>query len=107
VSPREAVGDELLCEIHKLGDELAVRNSVTHFAIGCASTMVGVVAFGIAMRLLIDSARLPYFFWPIAVLAVACVFLALRGFFKARRLQLCERERFKQYLALRARAGLD
>ena len=107
MTPREAAGEELLSEIHKLGDELAVRSSVTHFAVACASTMVGIVAFGVAMRLLIDSVRLPYLFWPVAAVAAACVFLALRGFFKGRRLQLFERERFQQYLALRARAGLD
>ena len=99
--------EQELSEVRKLAEELAVRRSVTHYAIGLAASMTGIVSFGVSMRLLVESVHQPLIFWPIALLAVASVVMSLRGFVLARRLQLVERERFKHYLELRARAGLD
>jgi hypothetical protein len=100
--------EQLQQQIARLGDELAVRRSITHYAVGCGCAMIGIIAFGVSMRLLVDSERLPVvLFWALLALALACVATSLRGFIKGRRTQLWERERFAQYVALRARAGLD
>jgi NAD/NADP transhydrogenase alpha subunit len=100
--------EQLQEQLARLGDGLAVRRSVTHYAVGFGCAMVGIMSFGVSMRLLVESEKLPVvLFGVLSGLALACVAAALGAFIRGRRLQLEERERFAQYLALRAKAGLD
>lgn len=105
ITPRS--DEDLLQEVERLGARLACRHSMTALAVGFISTMVAVISFGVSMRLLIESARLPKFFWPIAALFLVAFCLATVEFLKGRRQLREERALFRQYLELRGRAGLD
>jgi len=94
-------------ELDRLGQQLAVRRSITFFAAGIICSMLVVMTFGLTVRLAVDSVRLPYLFWPIATLCCGSVCGGLYGFFKGRHLLLQERAQFRHYLELRAKAGLD
>ncbi|MBI5549713.1 MAG: hypothetical protein HY901_37985, partial [Deltaproteobacteria bacterium] len=98
-------------ENDRLAQELAVRWSITHFAVALFSCMALVVTTGIAAHLLVDahraSQRVSILLWPSAGLAAISLVLAVGGFIRGRRLLLAERSRFRQFLALRAQAGLD
>lgn len=99
--------DDDRAELDRLGERLAVRTSITHFAIGFVSTFLGIIAFGITLRLIIDAKKAGLWFVPVAALTCACVFLAVHGFAQGRRLAATERTDYRRYLELRARAGLD
>ncbi len=98
---------ELRVKAEKLGEELAVRRSVTYIATGLVCCMVAIITFGLSMRLFIDSAKPPRVFWVVLPVCVVSLVASLRGFFKGWRLRLDERARFRQYLELREKAGLD
>lgn len=102
-----ATPDALRSEVEKLGQELAVRRSVGHFAVGLIGSMLTLITFGLSMRLLADSAKLPHLFWPVGVLSLGCLIASLRGFFKGRRLRVEEQAQFRRYLEVRSKAGLD
>lgn len=97
----------LAAEIQALGDKLAARGSVTAFARGFALLCLSVIGLGVAGRLLAESARLPFFFWPIAVVGLSCLAGALLSAVTGGRLQAVERADFDRYRQLRARAGID
>ena len=94
-------------EVEQLGQQLAVRRSITLFAACFICAMASVMTVGLAVRLAVDSTRLPYAFWPAAVVGAGFVTASLVSAVKGRRLLRHEREQFQRYLELRSRAGLD
>jgi len=107
-SPLALVDDPALAaELKQLGDKLGSRQSVTAFARSYALTCAGVIVLGIATKLFVESARVPHFFWPIAVVGLGCVVGAVTSVLAGRRLQVSERAEFARYRELRTRAGLD
>lgn len=105
VAPAPAEG--LHQEVDRLGAQLACRQSITALAVAFVSSTIAVITFGVSMRLLIESARLPKFFWPIAALFLVAFSVATVEFLKGRRQLREERALFRHYLELRGRAGLD
>ncbi len=94
-------------EIEALAQKLQDRASVRRLARAYVLTLVGIIAFGVGSRLLVESSRLPYFAAPIMGLFLLCFIFGARDVIAGRRLLLEERREFRRYRALRAEAGLD
>ncbi len=94
-------------ELEKLGQKLEDRASIRHLARAYAMVLVGIISFGIGTRLLADSAHVPFFFWPVAAIFLACCVVGSRSALLGRKLLVEEREEFRRYCALRAEAGIE
>ncbi len=106
---KNAATDAERLELEQLSSKLAVRHSMTHYAVGLVATFVCLVAAGISVKLGRDLAGTTvwYLYFPSAVLALACMAVAARSFLKGQRLKEQERSQFRRLLELRAKAGLD
>lgn len=93
--------------MERLGDRLASRKSIDLFARSYVLSFVGVIAFGVSMLLMAQSAHLPHFFWPILAISIACLLAAgisaVKGIVKLK----AERVEFGRFRELRARAGIN
>ncbi len=87
--------------------ELALRDrsSIRDLFAAFFLSMLGLVAFGVSMRLLHDSASLPKFFWPVAALFLGCLGGAIRLGIRGRGKVHVERAQFSRYKALRDQLG--
>ena len=99
--------DSEQAELKTLAARLAVRGSAMHFALAFGATFLGIIAGGISVKLAIDFAKTGIWFFPVFVLALACVAVAVLGFWRGQRLSVQERAEFQRMLELRAKAGLD
>jgi hypothetical protein len=97
----------LSSELEELGQRLQDRASIRHLARAYVMVLVGIITFGIATRLLVDSTRVPFFFWPVAAIFLGCFAVGTRSALLGRRLLVQERDEFRRYRALRAEAGLE
>jgi len=93
-------------ELESLSAQLAIRDSITHFAVAAISGVVAVIAFGISLRLAMDVGDLAVF-GPVGAIFFCCIGIALFGVLKGRRLRAQEYASFQRYQALRLAAGLD
>lgn len=97
----------LASEIEALAQKLQDRASVRRLARAYVLTLVGIIAFGVGTRLLVDSSRLPYLAVPVLGVFLLCLVFGVRDAISGRRLLAEERREFRRYQALRAEAGLE
>ncbi|HWE25389.1 MAG TPA: hypothetical protein VG496_15735, partial [Myxococcales bacterium] len=76
--------EELEAELNRLQDVARQRRSVDRFARAGAEGFVWIVLTGVCAKLLKDSARIPYFFFVLALLDLFLLFDAVRSFRRAR-----------------------
>lgn len=99
--------EELEAELNRLQDVARQRRSVDRFARAGAEGFVWIVLTGVCAKLLKDSARIPYFFFVLALLDFFLLFDAVRSFRRARAELRVESEALRKLRELRARLGID
>jgi hypothetical protein len=106
-SPSDRLSPEQRAELAQLDSRLASRESIFWLSRAWVLSIVGVIAFGVSMRLLVDSAKLPYLLAPVALVFLACLVGALYSGLRGWRQLVTERVQFGRYRELRKLAGLE
>ncbi|MCI0573089.1 MAG: hypothetical protein L0Y66_20280 [Myxococcaceae bacterium] len=91
----------------KLQAELASRQSTVHFAHAGVSLVWAMLIAGAAIKLFVDSARVPYLAWAATLATVGLTTYALVRFRRAREALRDELVRFEQLKALRRQLKVD
>jgi hypothetical protein len=99
--------DELEAELKRLQDVARERRSVDRFARAGVGGFCWLVLTGVCTKLAWDSARLPIFFYVLALLDLLLLIDSLRSFRRARAELRVENDTLRQLRELRARLGID
>lgn len=99
--------EELEGELRRLQEQARTRRSVDRFARAAVEAFVWAVLTGVCMKLVHDSARLPLFFYPLALFDLFLLWDACRQALRGRAQLLEERETLQRLRALRAHLGID
>ncbi|HTO95999.1 MAG TPA: hypothetical protein VMK66_03055 [Myxococcales bacterium] len=100
---RNALEKELLA----LAPAARERRSVDLFLRACVETFLSVVIAGVCVKLVHDSARIPLFLWPLALLDALLLLDALRSYRAGRASLQRELLREARLRELRAALGID
>src|SRR5258706_12889741 len=76
--------EELEAELRKLQEASRERQSVDGFARAAVEGFLWIVLSGVCGKLVWDSARLPFFFWPLAALDGVFPWDGVRSWLRAR-----------------------
>ena len=99
--------DELEAELRRLQDAARERRSVDGFARAALEGFVWAVLTGVCAKLARDSLRLPFFFYPLALLDAWLLWDSVRWYRRARlrlRLEGAALQRLRQ---VRSELGID
>ena len=99
--------DELEAELRRLQDAARERRSVDGFARAAVEWFVWAVLTGICAKLVKDSARLPFFFYPLALLDLWLLWDSVRWFRRARERLRQEGTALRKLREVRAQLGID
>jgi hypothetical protein len=99
--------DEVEAELNRLQKVARERHSVDRFARAAVAVFCWLVLTGICAKLAWDSARLPFFFYLLALLDALLLFDAVRSFRRARAELRVEDDALRRLRELRARLGID
>ena len=99
--------EELEAELRKLQEASRERHSVDGFARAAVAGFLWIVLSGVCGKLAWDSARLPFFFWPLAALDGFFLWDGLRSWLRARAQLGAERVLLGRLRQVRAELGID
>jgi len=99
--------DELEAELNRLQTVARERRSVDRFARAGVAAFCWLVLTGICAKLAWDSARLPFFFFALAIVDVLLLVDSVRSFRRARADLRAEEDNLRRLRELRARLGID
>ena len=94
-------------ELERLQAGLATRKSIRHYAHAAVSFVVALIFAGAAIKLFVDSAKVPYVGYAALALTLGLVAYSLTQLLKGRRHMADELERFASLEALRRALRLD
>jgi hypothetical protein len=94
-------------ELAELQDRARARRSVDGFARAALEAFVWAVLAGVCAKLLWDSARPPYFFYPLALFDVLLLWDAARTYLRARSELREEVEALRRLREVRSALGID
>ena len=98
---------DLHSELAELQDRSRARRSVDGFARAALEIFMWALLGGVCGKLLWDSARPPYFFYPLALLDAALLWDAVRAYLRARSDLRAEVEALRRLREVRAELGID
>jgi hypothetical protein len=98
---------DLHSELARLQDRTRARRSVDGFARAAIEGFVWMVLTGVCAKLLHDSRRIPYLFWPLALLDLYLLQDAIRSYLRARAELRDELEALRRLREVRAQLGID
>jgi len=99
--------EELEAELRKLQEASRERQSVDGFARAAVEGFLWIVLSGVCGKLVWDSARLPFFFWPLAALDGFFLWDAARSYRRARAQLRLEGAALSRLREVRAELGID
>jgi len=99
--------EELEAELRRLQEASRARRSVDGFARAAVEGFLWAVLSGVCGKLAWDSARLPLFFYPLALLDGWLLWDASRSYLRARAQLRAERTALSRLRAVRAELGID
>jgi hypothetical protein len=99
--------EELEAELRKLQEASRERQSVDGFARAAVAGFLWIVLSGVCGKLVWDSARLPFFFWPLAALDGFFLWDGVRSWLRARAQLGAERVLLRRLRQVRAELGID
>jgi hypothetical protein len=99
--------EELEGELRRLQEQARTRRSVDRFARAAVQGFLWAVLTGVCIKLFRDSARLPFFFYPLALLDVYLLGDAARQLLRGRAELRDERKTLQRLRAVRANLGID
>ncbi len=99
--------DELEAELKRLQDAARKRRSVDGFARAAAEGFFWAVLTGVCGKLLWDSARLPLYFFPLALADALLLWDAARAYLRARADLRSESEALRRLREVRSQLGID
>jgi hypothetical protein len=99
--------EELEAELRRLQDAARKRRSVDGFARAALEGFLWCVLSGVCGKLVWDSARLPLFFYPLALTDVLLLWDAARSYRRARGQLRLERAALRRLREVRAELGID
>ena len=98
---------DLRSELAQLQDRARTRRSVDGFARAAVEGFAWAVLAGVCGKLLWDSARPPYFFYPLALLDVLLLWDGARAYLRARAELREEVEALRRLREVRSALGID
>jgi hypothetical protein len=99
--------EELEGELRRLQEQARTRRSVDRFARAAVEAFLWAVLTGVCAKLFRDSARLPLFFYLLALMDLFLLWDAARQLLRGRAQLREERETLRRLRALRAHLGID
>ena len=99
--------EELEGELRRLQEQARMRRSVDRFARAAVEGFLWAVLTGVCIKLVHDSARLPLFFYPLALLDLYFLWDACRQLSRGRAQLREETETLQRLRILRAHLGID
>lgn len=99
--------DELEAELRRLQEAARERRSVDGFARAAIEGFVWAVLTGICAKLAKDSARLPFFFYPMALLDLWLLWDSVRWYRRARVRLRQEGAALRRLREVRSQLGID
>jgi hypothetical protein len=99
--------EELEGELRRLQEQARTRRSVDRFARAAVEAFLWAVLTGVCGKLFRDSARLPLFFYLLALIDLFLLWDASRQLLRGRAQLREERETLRRLRALRAHLGID
>lgn len=99
--------EELEAELRRLQEAARARRSVDRLARAAVEGFLWVVLTGVCAKLVWDSARLPFFFYPLALVDAFLLWDALRSAVRARADLRVETEALRRLREVRAELGID
>jgi len=105
--PMKPPSDQLEAELRRLQECNRARRSVDGFARAAAEGFLWAVLAGVCGKLLWDSARVPVFFYPLALLDLLLLWDAARSYTRARNDLRVEVEALRRLREVRSALGID
>ncbi|HYV65789.1 MAG TPA: hypothetical protein VE964_06075 [Myxococcales bacterium] len=99
--------DELEAELRRLQDAARERRSVDGFARAAIEGFLWAVLTGVCAKLVKDSARLPLFFYPLALLDLYLLWDSVRWYLRARIRLREEGAALQRLREVRLQLGID
>jgi hypothetical protein len=99
--------EELEAELRRLQEAARERRSVDGFARAALEGFLWAVLSGVCGKLVWDSAKLPLFFYPLALADVALLWDAVRSYRRARAQLRVERAALRRLREVRTELGID
>jgi hypothetical protein len=99
--------EELEAELRKLQEASRARHSVDGFARAAVEGFLWALLSGVCGKLAWDSARLPLFFYPLALLGAWLLWDGGRSYLRARTQLRTERAALRRLREVRAALGID
>jgi len=99
--------EELEAELSRLQEAARERRSVDGFARAALGGFLWAVLTGVCGKLVWDSARLPFFFYPLALLDALLLWDAARSYRRARAQLRVEGAALQRLREVRAELGID
>ncbi|HYR20195.1 MAG TPA: hypothetical protein VEQ15_11925 [Myxococcales bacterium] len=99
--------EELEAELRRLQEAARERRSVDGFARAALEGFLWAVLTGVCGKLVWDSARLPLFFHPLALIDVLLLWDGARSYRRARAQLRVEREALSRLREVRVKLGID
>ncbi len=98
---------ELHAELETLQSELSARASTQQFAHAGISILVAMMIGAAAIKLFVDSVKLPYFGILAAAVSVGLALYAVAQYFRGLKSARLEQERFERMQGIRRTLGID
>jgi hypothetical protein len=99
--------DELEAELSRLQQAARERRSVDGFARAALEGLLWALLAGVCGKVMWDSARLPFFFYPLALLDLLLLWDSARVYARATADLRREQQTLRRLRALRAQLGID